>query len=221
VAIIISQDWPASGRHNLRLAYAKLLHEHGIPEPRIIAILQAVMEATGSDVNDVAPAVQSTIIETLGDEIGKVAAGEDADVAKLKLQLAEAQSATAAATQERDALVHRSAVSAAFLAAGGRPEAVDYIVGKAPFAIVDGELKPKAGEPSPTITEWLLDQAAGPHAFAFHRSTGGGAPGAKAPTLALGPRANVKMITNPSPQELGEHASAIAAGSHRATCSDA
>lgn len=86
VAIIIMQDWPAAGRHNLRLAFAKILTEYNIPPARVIQILEAVMEATGSDVGDVAPAVQSTleairagqptagastVIEALGEELGK------------------------------------------------------------------------------------------------------------------------------------------------------
>lgn len=86
VAIIIMQDWPATGRHNLRLAFAKILTDYKIPEPKVVQILEAVMEATGSDVADVAPAVQSTldamrngqvtagastVFETVGDELGK------------------------------------------------------------------------------------------------------------------------------------------------------
>lgn len=144
--------------------------------------------------------------------IAKVAAGEDADVVKLKLQLAESQSAAASATQKADALIHRQAVSAAFLAAGGRPEAVDLIVDKVPFAVVDGALKPKDGEASPTIEEWLLDQAAGANAFLFHPNKGGNAPGAKPPTLSLGARSDVRMLRNPSPQELGAASNDIAAG---------
>jgi hypothetical protein len=85
VAIVIAQDWPENNRHNLRLAYAKVLIENGVPQARAIAILEAVMEATGSDKSDVASTVQSTaetikaglptartstVKEVLGDEIG-------------------------------------------------------------------------------------------------------------------------------------------------------
>lgn len=144
--------------------------------------------------------------------LARVAAGEDGDIVKLKLQLSEAQAATTAATQERNALVHRSAVSAAFLAAGGRPEAVPLIVDRVPFVLVDGELRPKEGEASPTIREWLLDQAAGANSFLFHPNRGGGAEGAKVPAFALGARADVRVLRNPTAAELGANASDIAAG---------
>jgi hypothetical protein len=84
VAIVVQQDWPASGRHNLRLAYAKVLIESGVPKEKVIEILEAVMEVTGSDVADVRPSVAttveamkaghaagaSTIKDVLGDDVG-------------------------------------------------------------------------------------------------------------------------------------------------------
>lgn len=142
----------------------------------------------------------------------KAAAGDPDALVALKLELATEKGKAAAATRERDALAHRQAVSAAFVAAGGRPEAVDYIVGKAPFTVVDGELKPKDGESSPTINEWLLDQAAGANAFAFQKNTGGGSTGGKPSALALGARSNVRILRNPTPAELGANANDIAAG---------
>lgn len=144
--------------------------------------------------------------------LAKVAAGEDADVAQLKLQLAESQSAAAAATQKADALAHRQAVGAAFLAAGGRPQAVDVVTALAPFKEVDGVLKPNEGEASPNIQEWLLDQAAGANAYLFLPNVGGNAPGVKASALALGARSNVRILRNPTDQELGANAKDIAAG---------
>jgi hypothetical protein len=139
----------------------------------------------------------------------KVAAGDDPDLVKLKLDLAQAQSAAATAAQKTDALVLRQAVSSAFLAVGGRPEAVDYIVGRAPFIAVDGAVKPKEGEASPTVEEWLVTQLDA-SAFAFFPNTGGGAKGAKPPTLGV--RGNVRELINPTPQELGAAAADIKAG---------
>ena len=86
VGILILQVWPPTNRHRLRLAFAKVLIEHGISPERSTAILEAVMEATGSDVSDVTPAVRSTfeaidagqptagaseIIEVLGADTGR------------------------------------------------------------------------------------------------------------------------------------------------------
>lgn len=144
--------------------------------------------------------------------LAKIAAGEDADVVKLKLQLAESQSATAAATQKAEALAHRQAVSAAFLAAGGRSEAVDFVTALAPFTVVGDTLKPNEGEASPTIQEWLLDQTVGANAFMFHPNKGGGAMGSKPSALVLGGRSDVRTLRNPTPQELGAAAADIAAG---------
>lgn len=85
VGIVLVHDWPASGRHNLRLAFAKVLHEHGLSPADSIALLEAVMEATGSNVSDVAECVRATaeaiqagqptagaslIREVFGDEVG-------------------------------------------------------------------------------------------------------------------------------------------------------
>jgi hypothetical protein len=142
--------------------------------------------------------------------LAKVAAGDADDVAKLKLDLAEAKSAATTAAQKTDALVLRSAVSNAFVAMGGRVDATDYIVGKAPFsAQPDGTLKPHDGAPL-TVEEWLVTQLEA-SAFAFHPSKGGGATGAK-PGAVLGARSDVRTLTNPTPQELGAAASDIKAG---------
>lgn len=88
VGIIIFQVWPANNRHNLRLAFAKVLLEHGISSDRTTAILKAVMEATDSDVADVSDAVRDTaaalqkgeatagasvVIDVLGEEIARPA----------------------------------------------------------------------------------------------------------------------------------------------------
>ena len=146
------------------------------------------------------------------DALAKLATGDDADVVKLKLKLADAESTAAAATQKHDQLVFRSLVSAAFLAVGGRPEAVDYIVGKAPFKLVDGELQPNDAA-TPTIADWLLEQSAAPaSAFVFLPNKGGGSQGANTPTLKLGSGSNVRELVNPTPQELGANAADIKTG---------
>jgi hypothetical protein len=86
VGIVLLQVWPASNHHNLRLAFSKVLIEHGVSPERTTAILEAVMEATGSNISDVAPAVRSTteamhagaptagasvVVEVLGEEQGR------------------------------------------------------------------------------------------------------------------------------------------------------
>jgi hypothetical protein len=139
----------------------------------------------------------------------KAAAGDPDDVVALKVQLATAEGKAAEAQAATVALTHKTMVSAAFLAAGGRSEAVDYIVSKAPFVVVDGALQPKPGEKSPTVEDWLKD-AAIEHAYAFKTSSGGGSTGAKTPVL--GAHANVNVLRNPSPQDLGKHSADIKSG---------
>jgi hypothetical protein len=90
VGIVILQVWPANNRHRLRLAFAKVLLETGMASEKVAAILQAVMRVTGSDVQDVQPAVRSTddalhasqptegaaaILDVLGEETGRAALG--------------------------------------------------------------------------------------------------------------------------------------------------
>ena len=87
VALVIYTIWPDKGsRHDLRLAFAKVLIDHGLSVERVRAILEAVMEATGSDVADVARTVNdthvaiqagqptagaSTVLSVLGEETGQ------------------------------------------------------------------------------------------------------------------------------------------------------
>lgn len=60
VGVVIAAAWPTQQRHNLRLAFAKVLLEHGVPRDRVVAVLEAVMRATGSDPGDVASVVADT-----------------------------------------------------------------------------------------------------------------------------------------------------------------
>src|SRR5262249_32680120 len=94
--------------------------------------------------------------------------------------------------QKADAVVFKQRVSAEFLAAGGQPDALDFVCSKAPFTLgADGELQPKdAG--TPTLKDWLAGQAIGSLAFAFNPSSGGGARGSK-PGAVPGTRSNAKI----------------------------
>lgn len=86
VGIVIGQAWPKTNRHHLRLAFPKVLHGHGLTAQHSTAILEAVMDATGSDVSDVANTVRDTyeaisagestagvtvITELLGEDTGR------------------------------------------------------------------------------------------------------------------------------------------------------
>ena len=61
IGVIIAAQWPTSQRHNLRLAFAKLLLEYGIVKDHVVRILVAVMKATGSDADDVEGTTNDTV----------------------------------------------------------------------------------------------------------------------------------------------------------------
>ena len=60
IGIVIADIWPEKNRHNLRLAFAKVLLEYGVPQKKVVAILEVVMAETSSSVDDVSQAVSST-----------------------------------------------------------------------------------------------------------------------------------------------------------------
>jgi hypothetical protein len=61
VALAILEIWPHMGlRHDARLAFSKVLLEANLDSTACAAILRAVVRATGGDVDDVQPCVEST-----------------------------------------------------------------------------------------------------------------------------------------------------------------
>jgi hypothetical protein len=128
--------------------------------------------------------------------------------AELEAQLAAERAANGAAQL-------KNTVTYEFLKHGGRPDAVEFMVGNAAkvFTMENGAVTTKEfsivkpGDPL-TVTEWVQQQAS--HAaFAFLPSRGGGAPPSR-PILGATPKA--KELRNPTPQELGANATAIARG---------
>ncbi len=68
VALAILEIWPAMGlRHDARLAFSKILLEANLDPEACMAILRAVVRATGGDVDDVQPCVESTRIRVADD----------------------------------------------------------------------------------------------------------------------------------------------------------
>jgi hypothetical protein len=107
-------------------------------------------------------------------------------------------------------------VTAEFLRVGGRASAIDFMATAAAqvFAMEDGKLTTKelsTSNPSEplSISEWMAKQNAAAN-FAFQPSRGGGA-GSTSPTR-FAARSDQKILKDPTPQQLGEHASAIAKG---------
>lgn len=117
--------------------------------------------------------------------------------------------------------VLRTKVGEKFLKAGGKPNALDFVLGKATevFKVEGGEVKALANKFSSNhpseplgIEEWVVSFAKD-NDFAFAPSTGAGA----APVRAGSSRAGQSILLDPSPQQLGEEstAKAIAKGELR------
>jgi hypothetical protein len=136
-------------------------------------------------------------------------------VEPLKAELESERAARQEAQRKNDQSQLSGEISTAFLEAGGRPAALEFLTTQARdvFEVVDGEVqarpgqysKRQAGEPLP-VAEWMeaQTQAVG---FAFGDSAGGGAVASTAGTNNSG-----SILRDPTPQELGRHAKAITEG---------
>ena len=136
-------------------------------------------------------------------------------VEPLKQELESERAARQEAQRKNDQSQLSSEISTAFLEAGGRPAALEFLTAQARdvFEVVDGEVQAKpgqyskrrAGEPLP-VDEWMeaQTQAVG---FAFGDSAGGGA----VPSVGTNNNSG-SVLRDPTPQELGRHAKAIREG---------
>jgi len=136
----------------------------------------------------------------------------DATVNPLKAELAAEKEGRAKAQLMADQATLRQAVAQRFLDSkvGGKAKALDYIVGQAAqaFRVEGGEVKAQPNRFSPknpteplTIEDWIASMATEAD-FAFEVSKGGGAIGS--PNGIGGPRAGVRELVNPTPQQLGD-----------------
>ncbi|MGE0361464.1 MAG: hypothetical protein AB7H93_12145 [Vicinamibacterales bacterium] len=135
-----------------------------------------------------------------------------ARITALETQLAAATATAAGATL-------RTLVGDAFLKTGGRPEALDFVLGKARdlFDVRDGQPEARVFSPNRpgeklSIDEFIAAQTKA-SAFAFFPSSGGGA----SPLPAGGGSApsGVREVVDPTPAQLGQLGDAIKAGTVR------
>jgi predicted ATP-grasp superfamily ATP-dependent carboligase len=129
------------------------------------------------------------------------------DGTKLAEELATVRSEHAAAT-------FKNSVTVEFIKAGGRESAEEYIVEQAAKVFAaDGSTK-QMSETNPglplTVAEWL-ENTAREHHYLFKPSSGGGARGNTNPPK-LGATRRQGELRDPTPQQLGQHASDIASG---------
>ena len=148
----------------------------------------------------------------------------EVDKAKLAELLAKPDNSKQATELEAQLAAERSAHSATqlkhlvtteFLRSGGRASAVDFMAAEASkvFAMEDGKVTSKefsATNPAEplSIEEFMLKQSRTAD-WLFLPSNGGGA---RPSSTKFGARSNQKVLKNPTPQQLGANASAIAKG---------
>jgi hypothetical protein len=138
------------------------------------------------------------------------AAKPNETIAALQAQLAEANNRASVS-------VLKDAITAAFLKAGGRANAVDYIVTKAAdkFAVENGVLVGKVFDPNDPGVKLTIDSFMNLQIreadFAFLPSSGSGTTKSK----SGGGPSGAKELRNPTPQQLGAHGAAIRDGKIR------
>tara|TARA_R110000824_G_scaffold167181_2_gene343953 strand:- start:299 stop:1108 length:810 start_codon:yes stop_codon:yes gene_type:complete len=155
--------------------------------------------------------VQTQISAALNDFTSKV-------VEPLKAQLEASEQARQGAELEAERGLMRSKVGEEFIGMGGKPGAMDFILGKAEnvFGVIDGKVSAKENQfstnsPGEPITpkEWLAQQVTSNDAdFAFSSSNGGGA----SPKQSDRNNIQAQRLVNPTPSQLGENMDAITSG---------
>tara|TARA_R110000824_G_scaffold185016_5_gene365933 strand:+ start:1533 stop:2387 length:855 start_codon:yes stop_codon:yes gene_type:complete len=114
-------------------------------------------------------------------------------------------------------------IGRAFKSAGGQDEAQAFIVSRAreKFEMTEGLLKAKSGhyslekpgEPMP-LSEWIASQTK-EVGFAFGKSNGTGTPPGAGEVSTSALSSGVKLLVDPTPQELGQYGKEISSGKMR------
>ena len=147
---------------------------------------------------------------------------KDTEFKAVQAQLTATNEARKVAEQQVTEQQMTASIGQVFKAAGGQDGAEAFIVSRArdKFEIQDGVLQAKTGqysiekpgEPLP-LEEWMVAQTK-EVGFAFGRSSGTGTP-PDAGGMHLSVPTGVKLLIDPSPQELGQYGHEIASGQMR------
>ena len=239
-AFVLQVEGPAPDGYASATDYAEMKVRHETSRDNNISLLKGVAELAGveqaSDLSPLTNVVEryraidlneherlkanAAQLEKKGvkqaEDIGAIVRDHvTSAVEPLKLELESERAARQEAQRKNDQSQLSSEISTAFLEAGGRPAALEFLTAQARdvFEVVDGEVQAKpgqyskrrAGEPLP-VDEWMeaQTQAVG---FAFGNSAGGGA----VPSVGANNNSG-SVLRDPTPQELGRHAKAITEG---------
>lgn len=143
-------------------------------------------------------------------------------VKPLREQLATSTAETVAERSRANDFLIQTTISDAFIKAGGKAKATDFVVGlgKGVFEVKDGKVVAKPGKFSTDkpgevlgMTEWL-GQVAKDHDYVLEPSKGGGATNQNNPGQTTTPvlKEGQRLLKNPTPQELGAASADIVAG---------
>lgn len=159
-------------------------------------------------------------IKDADDFEARVAATVENIVKPLREQITQSANETAAERRRADEFLLHSRIAETFTKAGGKAKAVDFVVdlAKQAFEVKDSTVAAKVGKfsvdkPGETLTidEWVTSILPKEHDFVFEPSKGGGAPPVKEKGPSS-PKPGQTLLKNPTPQQLGEYATDIAAG---------
>lgn len=199
----------ALGADSVDGALARAAVVAGIDPAKLAALKDLDPEAAKAALARVAE-LEKKGVKTGEDVAVQIKAAIDSAMAPVREELANEKKARTEAQSRADEALLRETVGSKYLKAGGKPEAVDFIVAefKKDFRVVnnavvalDGRLSPENGVKPLTDQEWLAG-ATKKFGFAFEPSKGGGANPAGAGN-GNGARPGVRQMVNPSPQELG------------------
>jgi len=141
----------------------------------------------------------------------------------LREQLATSAAETAAERKRADESLLHSKITDHFVKMGGRSTATDFVVNlaKETFEVKERNVTAKPGKfsvkkPGDPITpeEWLAEVVQKDHDYVFTPSNGGGAPPVKGTNTPVPSKTKPgqTILKNPTPQELGQFSTDIAAG---------
>lgn len=165
-------------------------------------------------------ALEKKGVKNADDVSSLVTTAVEAALKPVKEQLIAAQEASQANQKRADDAVLRTTISEKFLKAGGKPKAVDFVVGQAltAFEVKNGVVaalanKFSAEKPGEAlgVDEWLVGVAK-EHDFVFEASSGSGAAPVKGGSA---PKPGQTILRDPTPQQLGDASGDILKGKVR------
>jgi len=170
------------GAETIEAALTRVAAISGIDTAKLVALKDLDLVAAKAALERVA-ALEAKGVKSGEDVQAQITAALTAALTPLREELAGEKKARTEAQQRADRALLRQTIGDKYVKAGGKPSALDFIVDRAPFRVVDNAVSAqenkysadKPGEPM-GLDEWLAG-AVKEFDFAFEPSKGGGAVG--------------------------------------------